>query len=428
MNQAPGKAGILSTALLVQYLLFFTGLIFSFRALSSMSTGLLVITGMIYTRRQSGLFFPPGLKSFFFLACTGYLLLQAVLFMMYDNTVRGSQELLLKTGLAGIPLAVYYTTGFAARYKKKLISAYLLILAAGALYCLLRTTFYYADSGDRSHFFYHALVQPLKQHAVYFSLLVFFAITCLLNGYTKRSWYINKAVHLSLSIFFLCFLVLLSSKLVLSFTVLTVAYFLYINLRTEENNRKLIIIATILFISGLFLLFSTRNPVSNRFTEMLKGDIGMAQREHFRTDEYFNGLQFRLLQWKLVPEILTEMNAWPTGVGAGRSQNLLTGKYIEKNMYTGEPGDLVKGYGLYNTHNQWLESLLKNGIAGLILLLLMNLALLRLAWKKKKRIISFTVILLLFYSFAEAILETQYGLVLYLFFPLFFSVEDEPTL
>lgn len=428
MKEAPGKTGYLSTALLVLYILFFAGLLFSWRAVSSMSTGLLILTGIVYTRSKTGSFFPPGLRSFLFFACTGYLLLQAVFYFGWDQTERGLQELQLKTGLAALPLAYYFTAGYVASNKKKLVTAFLLLLAAGALYCLVRAIAVYIQEGDPSHFFYHALVLPLKQHAVYFSVLVYFAIVCLLQGLLSGQRYLSLALDRAMLVFFLFVVVLLSSKLVLSASILTVLYYGYLYSHTKTNSTILVRGGLLFLLTGLIILFATRNPVSNRFAEILKGKPGMMQQDHFRPDAYFNGLQFRLLQWKLVPEILREKNAWLTGVGAGRSQDLLTHKYMEKNMYTGDPGRAESGYGLYNTHNQWLESLLKNGLPGLLFFLLISAALAALALEKKKRVLSFPVILLLIYCFTEAILETQYGLVLFIFFPLFFSAEDEPTL
>jgi hypothetical protein len=45
------------------------------------------------------------------------------------------------------------------------------------------------------------------------------------------------------------------------------------------------------------------------------------------------------------------------------------------------------------------------------------------AWQKKDRTLSFITILLLLYSFSESVFETQYSLVIFIFFPLFFLNE-----
>jgi O-antigen ligase len=188
--------------------------------------------------------------------------------------------------------------------------------------------------------------------------------------------------------------------------------------------KKPLVIGLILFFfAGLSLLFMTSNPVSNRFKEIAEGDLAIVQQDSFHPADYFNGLQFRLLQWKLVPEILNENKSWWTGVGAGNAQELLNKKYISKNMYRGKPGTDDRGYLLYNTHNQLLESLLKNGIPGAVLFLFICFALLQIAWRNKNTIVRFTILLLFFYAFTESVLETQYGILIFSFFPLFLSRE-----
>jgi O-antigen ligase len=132
-----------------------------------------------------------------------------------------------------------------------------------------------------------------------------------------------------------------------------------------------------------------------------------------------------LLQWKLVPEILSENKCWWTGVGPGQAQEILNQTYLRKNMYSGIPGTPDIGYRLYNTHNQFLESLLKNGIPGAVLFLLLCFSLTQSAWKNKSRVLHFTILLLLLYSFNESILETQYGILIFTFFPLFLSIERD---
>jgi hypothetical protein len=170
----------------------------------------------------------------------------------------------------------------------------------------------------------------------------------------------------------------------------------------------------------------TGNPVSKRFYDLVQGNnISLITRDRFTPAVYFNGIQFRLLEWKLVPGVLNEYNCWWTGVGAGDSQTILNEEYLSRNMYAGEPGRPGQGYLGYNTHNQFLESLLQNGIPGLIVFCFICLSMVRIAWHLKKRLVSFTIILVLVYSFLESLFQEQYGLVIFIFFTLFLS-QDEP--
>ncbi len=165
--------------------------------------------------------------------------------------------------------------------------------------------------------------------------------------------------------------------------------------------------------------------MSRRFNEIKEGDISFIKQKKFSPGDYFNGLQFRLLQWRFVPEILTEEKAWVFGVSPGDAQQKLDEKYISENMYIGETYRNDRGFLGYNTHNQLLESLLQSGIAGGLTFLFICLSLMKMAWKKKQRLFSFLAILLLLYSLSESVFETQYSLLIFTFFPLFFYKEDE---
>jgi O-antigen ligase len=121
-----------------------------------------------------------------------------------------------------------------------------------------------------------------------------------------------------------------------------------------------------------------------------------------------------------VPAILNEKKAWLAGVSPGDAQNYLNQKYISKNMYTGTVARGDKGFIGYNTHDQFLESLLETGLVGSLLFLLICWSLVKMVRERKKAELSFVTILLLVYSFSESVFETQYSLFIFLFFPLFF--------
>lgn len=177
----------------------------------------------------------------------------------------------------------------------------------------------------------------------------------------------------------------------------------------------------------LGLLFTTRNPIRERFSDVLRGNIKIITQETFNEGDYFNGLQFRLLQWRFVAEILTENKRWWQGVSPGDAQTLLNKKYLSKNMYAGDPVKKDGGYLIYNTHNQFLETLLQNGIIGLIVLLLICFSAFKMMIQKKSIIASASILLLLAWLFTESVFETQYGIAIFTFFPLFLCTDENKT-
>ena len=90
-------------------------------------------------------------------------------------------------------------------------------------------------------------------------------------------------------------------------------------------------------------------------------------------------------------------------------------------MYSGDSAKGTRGYLVYNTHNQFLQTLLQTGIIGLVVLIATCLCMLKMAIEQKSRLTIFITIALLAWLFAESPFETQYGIMIFTFFPMLFT-------
>jgi O-antigen ligase len=399
------------------YIAFFISLACSFRAISSIVPVLLLITGLIKNRVERGTFFNPSLKNPFLYGCILLFLFHLVALLFTGADKAGWADLQVKTGLVLAPLA-FCCTGFSDETRKKLAVYFIIIIAATACYCLISAIYNYFQTRDTSFFFYHSLVQPVNGHAIYFAVLVFIALLFLIEAYPVTGLVLKRPVRAIFIIFLSFLLFLLSSRLVLGFYFLYLLVYLTGRVKKRSANRFLISGAVIIVTAGIIVL-ATNNPVSRRFSDIMTGNWKVVRMERFNPGMYFNGVQFRLLQWRFTGEILIENHAWVTGIGPGHAQYLLDQKYISSNMYIGEPERGDRGFLGYNTHNQFLESLLKTGISGPIALLFICITLIKWAWQKRKRQTSFITALFIVWLFTEAVLERQYGIQIFIFFPLF---------
>jgi O-antigen ligase len=238
---------------------------------------------------------------------------------------------------------------------------------------------------------------------------------------------VNSVIHFLLTAYLTGGILLLSSRLVILFLAGYLVYYLFILLQKRFNIRWAItaVVVTGMLFSSIILF--TQNPVSRRFSDIMHGNIGIIQQPSFGPADYFNGVQFRLLQWRFVKEILQENKAWIFGVTPAGAQQLLDQKYVSTHMFTGIPGGARHGYLGYNTHNQFLEALLQTGIIGLLCFMVICFEMIRWAIKRISRVFTALVLLLLAYTFNESVLETQYGLVLFTFLPLFFYFGQRDT-
>lgn len=407
------------------YTLFFISICFSLYFVSSITIGLIIIAGLINNWLETKTFFNPRLKNPFLYGCLSLFIAYFIALLYSHPNHEGWSDIQVKTALIFSPLAICSTSFINSTTKKKLSVNLIFVVIIASLYCTGTAIGRYFQSGDSSFFFYHTLVHPVNGHAIYFSVLVFIALLFSIELLLKSIFILSKAFHLACIVFLSFFLFLLSSKLVIAF------YFLYLIacfislIKKKPSHSKLIITSLILFIAASLISLTTSNPVSRRFVDITEGNLQVLNMEKFNPGMYFNGVQFRLLEWRFTSEILNENHGWITGVGPANAQDLLNKKYASLDMYIGEPSRGDHGFLGYNTHNQFLETILKTGVFGLLALLFTCFTLIKMARQKKKRLISFIIALLITWLFTESVLERQYGIIIFTFFPLFIWSEEK---
>jgi O-antigen ligase len=407
------------------YIIFFISIVFSFRAISSISIGLILAIGLTQSKGIFNQLFKTRSLSLFLLGCSLLFALHCLALTYTHNIFEGIKLLQRSSGIIFIPFAVFSTSRFLSRESYRKIPFYLaVILCAGSLYCFAVNVLKYFSGAPISSFFYHDLVKPLSQHAIQFSILVFIVLVLLLEQLKENGSYPIKSLSHLMILFLSLFLVLLSSKLIICMYVLYLLYFFFRKKVYERKNQILIS----LFITAVILSIVTPNPVGNRFRGMFTGNSMLFVREKFSPGIYFNGVQFRLLEWRFTYEILNEQNAWLSGLTPGDAQSFLNKKYRETNMYTGIPGTPDYGYLNYHTHNQFLQSLLENGLPALVIFLFICFSLIKMAGNSRRTELKWLTALLLIYCFTDAPFETQYGIVIFVFFPAFLYVTSHSVL
>jgi O-antigen ligase len=411
--------------LLLGYSLFFISLIFAIRPLNSIAIALLVLTGILFR------FVPYEHKPvrdtrLLWISCFIFYLLYILSLFYTSNQHETFRQLQLKSSLVFVPL--FLVLHRPSRRQLALYNTiYLFSLLAAIVFCLLYAVYItiFRAAGS-SVWFYHTLVGPFKQHAVLFSMLIFFALTNAVDRFARKEYLYSFSFHSVVLVLLIGFLFLLSSKLIITGFIVYILAFMISVIR----NRAIIIASISILAIAIVGIFATGNPISNRFREIAEGDMSLISQPRFNQGTYFNGLQFRLLQWKNVSELLTENDAWVLGLSPGNAQEKLDSKYLSKDMYSGTVERQERGFLGYNTHNQFLESTLHLGILGLVVFLAMIAGLIQMCIKGRSIQLSFSVMMLIAFCFTESVLETQYGLVIFTFFPIFYyysGITEEPV-
>ena len=401
------------------YVVFFVSMVCCFRAISSISISLLLLTGLFKNKADTGSWKFFYVNNRFLITCSLFYLVQLAILLYAGNFNDSERRLQTQTAIFFVPLAICCTDYINATTRRQLMKYYVWALFFFLLFCLLFACYRYLFLHAQSDvFFYHELVIPFSQHAVQVSIIVLFGLVYLLEMLKKGCFFYNRRVHLLLIFYFICCLLLLSSKLVIAFLVVILMYYFFRLLKRKQQDNAGIFVSLLVAFAVIALALSTQNRISKRFNEILSGNIHLVQQAQFSPAVYFNGLQFRLLQWRFVSEILTEQHAWTAGV-SDNAQKFLNEKYISTHMYTGGVNTATRGYLGYNTHDQFLQSLLQSGVPGLVSFILICYALIDLAIRRRNTELTIMVILLMAYCFNEAVFETQYGIMQFTFFPLF---------
>jgi O-antigen ligase len=399
-------------------ILFLASMIFSFRILVSITSISLLASALIYHRLDQGKWWNTRFVNLFVVGCFLYFILQGVALIYTCNMKTGLFIQQTDLGIIALPVAVSYTNLINQVSYGKMMRWYVVILFSATVIALLHAFQIYIQTGSSVFFFYHPLVRIYSNHAIQFSILVVIAILFLIEEsgdgvYMKSRRWVNFYW-----IYFSVILFLLTSKMVIILYFLYIIYLVVLTNKFFGDRRyRMAGLATILAILVFFL--TTNSPLRRRIAEDSGSNIAFIGQSKFSPADYFTGIQFRLISWRFVYEVLNENHSWMKGVSPGDAQDFLNNKYRNLNMFTGGRPDNKKGYLGYHTHNQFLQALLETGIPGLVAFILLCAGMIQLAVKSASRPMIALTFLLLFYCFADAVLKTQYGIILFVWFPLF---------
>jgi hypothetical protein len=393
--------------------------------MSSVCEGGLLFFTVLLGVLDKGHFIKNRIPKYFVIGCLLFYFLQIAALAYTNDLATGMVQVQLKITLLIIPIALNYNNYLNSSFRDKIMPYYVLLMALVMLYCFGVAAFKYPTYHDSSVFFYHTLVSPLHQHAIQFSIYVFIGFVYLLERVRRHTFILNRPFHFFAVFYYIIFIILLASKMVIIFSFLSIIFYIILSIKKSGAFKGRFIFSAILSFLILFTLIGTQNPVSFRFRDIFKGDIDLFEKDQFTPGVYFNGIQFRLLQWKLVAEILTEQKAWIFGVSPGDAQHVLDKKYSSLNMYVGDHERKSHGYLSYNTHNEFLESALQTGILGLIVFLIICAGFIRMMIYSNDTEFWLVGTLILLYCFLESVFQTQYGVLLFAFFPLFLFYSSE---
>lgn len=226
----------------------------------------------------------------------------------------------------------------------------------------------------------------------YYSVFIFTAMKISLELKVKY-WYVE------LFVLFL-FLFLLGNRTSIFFISMYMFYIFFIEVKLMLL-KKMGLMVLLLVSGGLILVFSgSFRQKTNIFFKTMSFDIETIQTKNSITITR-NTLEHRILIWSLAKDIIKGSPFF--GVGAGEYKNKLYKKYKDINFKAAIKNE-------FNTHNQYIEEVLKFGIIGGSVFFLMIIGFIKQTFGKELVFSVLTLVLVL--SFFESFWYRHHGVLI----------------
>lgn len=253
------------------------------------------------------------------------------------------------------------------------------------------------------YFVYDKFTSPLDMQPIYLGLFTNVGLVFLfyLKKVKQVKFYYIKLIILGL-------LILLSASR-WQILICAINFILFILFFEDLKPLKKILGITLFALS--ILIVSLINPVTKtRLTE------AFSYKEAFYKSDFGN-TSLRLKKWNNAIESISASPIFGYGVGDG--QNVLMNQYKKDKFYLGY-------YNKFNSHNQYLDTLLYVGLIGFILLCLILFYAYKCAVHKLYLFMITNIFMIGFLT--ESILNRQWGVIAFPFLLIIFSIYDYETI
>lgn len=320
-----------------------------------------------------------------------------------SNTIKASylleRQLLIFLFPLVLPIAIHTN-----KKNINIIICFFTISCLASVLYLLYPNFLFLQSSQWSlkalslpKFYNHNFTQPIGIHATYLSLYVALSIIFLLDLLSNISFKKGLPIAVVVIVLVIGLYFMASRNTMLALLFIGLVVYPIFRLR-----HKFIYFLTVIVLFGSVLFISNKdNYIFNRFSTDIIDDLKLDNEYTFENPEP------RIMRWKCALELIKEKPFF--GYGAGDEIPLLMNSYKRKGMNVSYKEE-------FNTHNQYLSILIKNGIFGLIIFLAMMFYFLRLALISKNFVYISFLILLIIGFFTENIIDANKGIFFFAFF------------
>jgi len=332
-----------------------------------------------------------------------YLLYYAVLLLgmlWTENDSFGLSKLENKLSFLLIP--VLFTISHFSISRKQFMNVLLFSLLMSLLinYGLALYKSFTLDESSIYDSLFNANFSQFMHRSYYCNYLIIGCIVILDRLFQKE----DKWLYLMLfTLFSIGIFQTLAKSGILIYFILIPAFLFWQLLKTKKH--KTILISLLGFVMSIFFLAKVDNPIKTRFKLIPDALENFESKNNPSTESNTS----RLLMWNTSIDVFKQFTL--TGVGTGDYDDVLTAK----NESFGNSGVAMHRY---NSHNQFLNTMVQLGLLGLVVLIMLFLNGFKIAYQQRNIIGIFTLSCFFLNFLFESFIETQAGIILFCLLPL----------
>ena len=380
---------------IVYFIIIFQLFSFPFHRVSSTIPSMLfILFSIIYLYKNNIAIFSVFKESLFLQLTTVYFLISLFGFFQEDQLSEFVNKGKLKIFFAIIPLMLFSVKDIIRHYYISIIKTIILSGIFSILFFIIIAVFRYSEFGT-SAFLYLELVSisyinPIILSIVYNAIILFIYYTPIVKK--------QKNKHL-LIILFGIFIIMLLSKAGIIIFLFSYLFILY---DSFKSNKIVFIGVLAVFLLSIFFFLKTQDGkiISTRinvFNYYLK---------NWNSTNYDK--KFPRLAILQSSETIIKNNLL-IGVGVSNTNDVLYKEFKRVGFNKGIKHN-------YNTHNQFLETLLASGLFGLLSLFAMFFYLLKQGFQQKNKLLIHFTLVIIAACLIESFFESQMSVFLFLLY------------
>jgi O-antigen ligase len=304
-----------------------------------------------------------------------------------DDLAMGIRVIETSFSFLGIPLVFALNDKADAPHLKKIFTFFSAGVFVACVVVLVTAIYEYTVSGETDVFFYYRLTGAIKSHPTYLAYYLIFSLAVgLYNAYYEQVSAIRPRVIL-LNVFFCGMLILTGGHTAFVGLLLIFAFFILKYILEERTRSKNIVLATVVVMLVSMFLVNGSDHLSQRLA---------------LDNDYWE----RSALWEAA--IKANSNTL-VGVGTGDYQLVLNDYYRANGLEEFAREN-------YNSHNQFIQIFLSNGLIGLISLIILLIRPLYTAMKYQDPLGILIFFPFLIYGINEVFLGRYQGVVFFVLF------------